>query len=729
MREFYLLLNVFVAVTLLILGVVALLSNRKSLLNKLFLTFTLSVGVWLVAASISNDVRNSPEIALYGKYAVFFFSFFSSYLLLWFAVRLSGVRVALRWLKRSMIPVAVVGILSCTPLVVRGVELQATVYGVLFGPLIGIYAVTLIAILGCSVWALFAGLKHETGHRRSQIKSLLWALCIALPVLVYTQFIAPSITGSFGITDIGILFMALPVASLYFSVIRHGLFDIRRAVVRSVVYVMTLLVLALFYYGIVYAVSAFILKDRMSTGISANPVNVLLALVLAFMFQPIRGFFDKVTNDIFYRDRYDAEDFFARFNETLNATTDLRGLLQRAAEEIRSTLKVEQAFFYVRHHNLRHTSAGTKQHGSLRSAEADSYDNYVLTVSDKPVILKVIDRSHPLYSSLSENRIAILIPLLHERRVLGYLALGEQRGKGYTDRDVKVLSSVRESLIIAIRNALSVQEVKDLNASLQQRIDDATKELRESNEKLHRLDATKDEFVSMASHQLRTPLTSVKGYISMVLDGDAGKITDMQRQLLGEAFTSSERMVHLINDFLNVSRLQTGKFMIDRQAVDFASVVEQEVQSLQSTAQARHLTLRYRKPQKFPLLYVDEGKFRQVIMNFIDNAFYYSREHSTITVSLETVGGEVVLRVRDAGMGVPEAEQKRLFTKFFRATNARKQRPDGTGVGLFLAKKVVTAHGGSMVFESVEGKGSTFGFRLPIKKLSLAPKDSTNELK
>ena len=114
-------------------------------------------------------------------------------------------------------------------------------------------------------------------------------------------------------------------------------------------------------------------------------------------------------------------------------------------------------------------------------------------------------------------------------------------------------------------------------------------------------------------------------------------------------------------------------------------------------------------------------------MNFIDNAIYYSTEDSTITVKVTIEDGDVVFAVHDTGIGVPKSEQARLFTKFFRATNARRQRPDGTGIGLYLAKKVIDAHDGTMLFSSVEGKGSTFGFRLPIKKLSESPIDTLSE--
>lgn len=153
----------------------------------------------------------------------------------------------------------------------------------------------------------------------------------------------------------------------------------------------------------------------------------------------------------------------------------------------------------------------------------------------------------------------------------------------------------------------------------------------------------------------------------MVLDGDAGEISASQRQLLQEAFTSSERMVHLISDFLNVSRLQTGKFVIDQVQTDLVSLVAEEVANVSQVASAHKVNVRFRKPARFPLLYLDENKLRQVIMNLIDNAIYYSPNADTVRVRLSIEDGDVVLRVVDHGMGVPKDAQKRLFTKFFRA--------------------------------------------------------------
>ena len=270
-----------------------------------------------------------------------------------------------------------------------------------------------------------------------------------------------------------------------------------------------------------------------------------------------------------------------------------------------------------------------------------------------------------------------------------------------------------DELALAIQNSLRYEEIKLFNDTLKHEVSVATTRLRATNRELQKLDQAKDEFVSMASHQLRTPLTSIKGYVSMVMEGDAGKINDTQRHLLGEAFESSERMVRLIADFLSVSRLQTGKFIIDAHPVDLDVMMRSEVNTLRALAEAHGQTLVYSGPVARRETEIDRSKVGQVVMNFIDNAIYYSPSGSTISVSLEYTDDEAIVLVKDQGIGVPLEEQERLFSKFFRATNARKQRPDGTGVGLFLAKKVITAHKGAMIFKAEDETGSSFGFRVP----------------
>ncbi|MDB5177087.1 MAG: putative Histidine kinase [Candidatus Saccharibacteria bacterium] len=409
--------------------------------------------------------------------------------------------------------------------------------------------------------------------------------------------------------------------------------------------------------------------------------------------------------------------YLRHLSQILVSIPDLRSLLERASSEIASTLQAEQVSFFLYYsHVSRHQyiSAGTQGHISLPIEDVRLLDAYMLT-SDKKVY--VSDRLHSenvLRRLLLSHKIAIVMPLRQNNQLLGYVLVGNSNSRGYTKKDVNKLALINDELMIVIQNALSLQEVRELNATLQQRIDVATKELRSSNAQLKHLDETKDEFMSMASHQLRTPLTSIKGFLSMVLEEDVGKITPKQRKLLQEAFNSSERMVRLIADFLNISRLQTGKFMIEKVSVDIKPVIKQVLDELELLASSHDIKLQLQMTDKPLMVKADESKIRQVVMNFVDNAIYYSPVNSIITVTVERDKDVMVVKVIDRGIGVPNDEQSRLFTKFFRAKNARKQRPDGTGVGLYLARRVITAHNGSLVFSSTEGKGSTFGFRIPL---------------
>lgn len=601
-----------------------------------------------------------------------------------------------------------------------GIELlRGPFYYVYLTGLCGVF----IAILVRLVASLLYNKRGRQVHRA--LVTVLISVTLAITYGMICNVIMPLATGSQRNIGWGVLTVDIFAIGFAWSVLRGQLLDVRLYAVRSMAYILSLITWTAGYGLLIFFVSQRLL------GVTLTPaqagLNIGAALLLGILFQPVKRFYDRVTNHFFYRGNYDMDEFYAHLSRLLASTSDLRALLHAAANEIRVTLKAEEARFVVYDQDAYVTVGTAGSHHKLPRDDVQQIAAYAADHAEQAVMTESLAREDAVRRVLVSHKIALVLPLhLGGGRTIGYLMLGEHQGSNYTLRDVRALQTVADELAIAIQNALSVHQVKELNETLQQRIDEATKELRHSNAQLQKLDEAKDEFVSMASHQLRTPLTSVKGYIDMVLEGDAGAITDMQRHLLGEAFTSSERMVHLINDFLNVSRLQTGKFMIDRRPIDLATIVAQEVDGLKTTAAQRKLSLSYKVSSNIPQLYADEGKLRQVIMNFIDNAIYYSKEGTTIKVGLSVEGPDLVLTVKDTGIGVPEAEQANLFTKFFRATNARRQRPDGTGVGLYLAKRVVVAHGGKIMFESNEGKGSMFGFSLPIKRLQSAPADNAN---
>ena len=541
---------------------------------------------------------------------------------------------------------------------------------------------------------------------------------VVVPIVFFSDLLLSQLWIPFGI---------LVMVSLFgYAIVKHRLFDIRLIAVRLLAYLLSLLVVAAVYTLLAFVLFAQLLSVNGMT-LSQELSFVAIAMLLALTFTPLKRFFDRLTRAIFYQDAYETQQVLDDLGTVLVRRMDVRQLVRDSLGTLRLALKSE--FIVI---VLVDKAGGVDRTISVGKATqlTEAFSAIIRRAATLIVTDELETQDKHTYEILQRANISVVANLETSRELIGYIVYGTKAsGRLYSSDDLKLIRIATDGLAVAVQNALRFEEIAHFNETLQGQVREATRELRESNKKLKSLDEAKDEFISMASHQLRTPLTSVKGYLSMVLEGDAGKLNPTQHQLLEQAFASSQRMVYLISDFLNVSRLQTGKFTIERTPVILSSIVQQEVNQLKSTAESRNLTIEVNVPSNFPVLQLDEAKVRQAIMNFMDNAIFYSHPGGVIRVSLVKTAKDLALTVQDQGIGVPANERHHLFTKFYRATNARTARPDGTGIGLFMAKKVVLAHGGSIVFSSVEGKGSTFGFRLPLKQPAMLAEDHSEELK
>lgn len=559
---------------------------------------------------------------------------------------------------------------------------------------------------------------------RSQLRLISHAYGIAGGVGMVFNLLLPAV-GRYDLIWAGPLstFIFIPLA--YLTIVKHRLFGLKDAAVRTIAYAMLLSLLAIVYYAATYIISAIV------SALSGHDIGgipgfwgVLAALLLGFLFQPTKQFFDRLTDKLFYRQDYTIESFINEIGQILLHTMGLRLLTTRLAACLTRLLKARQVIFAV-YDDGRFRIFGSRGH--TRPPQVDltglAAQHQIEQLDDVAVVESLPEQ---LRRTMKLQKLAIVMTLSLQEDIVGFVLIGESQKNNYVERDLSMLRAVRGELAIAIKNAQSMEEVNELNAELQQRVEAATQELRMSNQQLQRLDEAKNEFISMASHQLRTPLTSIKGYLDMLLQGDLGPVRPTQKAVLREAFSSSERMVQLINDFLSISRLQTGTFTMNRQPANLGDIVQSEMALLKIVAKQHNITLSVHIDDDVPTLPIDAEKLRQVIMNMIDNAIFYSKERTTVKVSLCCDTREVVFTVEDQGIGVPKAEQSGVFGKFFRASNARKRRPDGTGVGLFLARKVVLEHGGAMIFTSKENKGSTFGFRLPLDRAAANKKKATS---
>ena len=492
------------------------------------------------------------------------------------------------------------------------------------------------------------------------------------------------------------------------------MFDIKILVARTLTYLMIIAFLGSFYAIVLFAASTTIIKGYSLT-IDFLVINTVIAIFFAISYPILRKYFDRITDRIFFRHEYRTQDVLDEVGDIVSRHIELESLMQHVLKLIDVTLRP----MFVGIVLLDGKSSIQQQKWSHTVDDSLRPLDFIKTLPKNLPSVSIFDGQTD-YTNLSKvasrQGVAVIMKLEVTRGILGYVVISDKKsGTVYSQKDANLLGVLADELSLAIQNSLRFQEIRDLNESLKGKVEAATLELRMSNKRLRAIDASKDEFISMASHQLRTPLTSIKGYISMLLEGDLGEIKPEQRKALEEAYTSSQRMVYLIGDFLNLSRLQTGRFELERTGVSLPMIIREEIAQLRATAQTRGIELSYEEPVEFPTASVDENKIRQVMMNFIDNAIYYAKSSGgTIVVSLMHHDHEVVFKVKDNGIGVPAHERPHLFTKFYRAANARKARPDGTGIGLYMAKKVIVAHDGSIIFESKEGEGSTFGFRLPL---------------
>ena len=293
-------------------------------------------------------------------------------------------------------------------------------------------------------------------------------------------------------------------------------------------------------------------------------------------------------------------------------------------------------------------------------------------------------------------------PLTIDGKLTGILLFGINRTyEKFNTFERESLGSVTDVAAVALDRARLYEAVQVANTKL-----------KDANERLKELDHLKDEFLSIASHQLRAPMTAVRGYTANISDGSYGPVPDYLVDPLGTIQETSRLMINSIEDYLNISRIEQGRMKYEKSNFDFADLAKKVVNELIPVAEKRSLVLSIAAPEDL-MINADIGKMKQVITNLVDNAIKYT-EKGGVTVSLEKKEGRAVLTIADTGIGIAPEELGGLFEKFTRARGANKVNTTGTGLGLYVAKQLAVGNGGTIHAES-DGvtKGSRFIVELP----------------
>lgn len=232
------------------------------------------------------------------------------------------------------------------------------------------------------------------------------------------------------------------------------------------------------------------------------------------------------------------------------------------------------------------------------------------------------------------------------------------------------------------------------------------------------IDRMKTEFISLASHQLRTPLSAIRWFSEMLLDRDIGEMTMPQREIVENISAANARMIDLVNSLLNISRIESGKIVTDLKPTALSPILEEIAKELQVKLSKKSIRLTLDIPRDLPLVTVDKKLIREAYLNLLNNAITYTPQEGKITVKLLLKSNAVLSQITDTGYGIPEKEQHRVFQKFYRGENIISKATEGTGLGLYLVKEVLAACGGAVWFSSREGEGTTFWISLPIVQTS-----------
>jgi signal transduction histidine kinase len=245
-------------------------------------------------------------------------------------------------------------------------------------------------------------------------------------------------------------------------------------------------------------------------------------------------------------------------------------------------------------------------------------------------------------------------------------------------------------------------------------MEEALAALIQRNEELISLNQSKDEFIAITSHQLRTPATGVKQYLGLLLEGYADPLTPSQQTFIEKAYENNERQLHIVDDILRVAQLDLDKIKLNREVFDLGIIIQGAVDSLQGKFERRRQKTRVALPPDPVMAGVDIEELRLVIENLLENASNYSPEGKTITVKLDaTKHGVARISIKDQGVGIDKQDIAKLFQKFSRINNSLSNTVNGTGLGLYFSRKIIELHGGRIQVKSTPGKGTTFSIFLP----------------
>jgi signal transduction histidine kinase len=698
---------IFASTVDIFIGLLVIYRNYRQPANRAFALTSFSLVCWAGLNFLSTYLPPNYTLAV-----TRFTGFFGALLISSFFILsrvFPSVLETSRNTKRALIVItAVICALSLTALFIKsGVKTSAGLQlseGALY-PIYPLYILGMFILCNLN----FVRQYRQANRLAKRQIILMWlGIFITVALIILSNVILPAITSSWTSSHFGTIFTIPFVAITAYAILTRRMFDVRLVITRTIAYLLTIAIVAGFYSLIV-----ILLATQLASLGQLNNAElltlVLPALFIALTFHRIRLAVDSLTKRVFYRDAYDVRNVLDGLSDALLTEKDIDRIMQQTVALLAEVIRPKVVYLAV-------LNDSGKVYKDLQSGDQ--------TISAAPDFLAHMEKEAEALIDINEysgsnvtrlmrqNNIEVLLRLGNQATPVGLLLLGEKRnGSLYNDQDLLVLRIGAKNLGIALENAKKYEQIAQFADTMHKEVLKATSSLRQANAELKTLDALKDDFISMASHQLRSPATSVHQATQMLNSTDLTPAE--RRRLLQLAEASSERLVGVITNMLSMARIQAGHFVLDKTKVDLVELVERARLETSALARQEEVKVNFAKPKQALNITADRAKLNESMSNFLENAIKYSPAGSTVKVELKKQDGQIHFEVIDNGIGVPADERKNLFSKFYRADNARKAEPNGNGIGLFVVKTIVEAHGGEAYYKPLQ-PGSLFGFWLPV---------------
>lgn len=728
----------------LLLGFVVYRRNPRSATNQIFG----AVGLVITLLSIANFFSVHPpskESTLFWIRFVMLFATLNSVLFLLLMHTFPYVTFRLsRWFLWVLgILTGLTMVVAVSPYLFVGVQFDGVRAQPTPGPGMILFIPVGILTIPLGLFFLVRKNVHAQGIEKSQLRYLLLGVTTAFVLIIGLIFLNVVLFNNPSFVVYLPAFLLPFTGAAAYAITRYRLMDIRFIVVRSVLF--SLLVGTFFLlYGLLVWLATEIAVLR---GVVLTPgIHALVAVAVTGIaivgFQWYRAFLQRLTNRVFFKARYDARRTLLGLGQKLSETIDLQRILALLTATLHDTVKVSKVLVFLRDEERKafRPSAGT-DHLSPRTLLEDSHalvrhlkhGRGPIVRDELQLILEREDPEHDpdevkeVQSALAWLDAALVLPLTAKGELTGLLFLGDKlSGDLFSSEDLELLMIVAPQAATALENARLYREAAEFGRKLEREVALATAELRVANEQLKDTDKAKSEFLSIASHQLYTPLTAIKGYLSMIHDGDYGKVPEKLAGTFGIVRQSSERLIGLIRDLLDVSRIESGKLELSLESTDLVKMVSELVEELRPNAEKKQLTLTFHEPKvSLSPVVADSQRLRQVLLNTIDNALKYT-DQGSVDVAVEERGDGLIFRVRDTGRGMSKEAVGKLFAKFTRIDTEKGIRVEGLGLGMYVARQMAREIHGDIWAESEgEGKGATFFVKLPVEGTPTALKAGT----